>query len=118
MEVIHLKYPHQLQQRESMQPYSLALGFFDGVHRGHQAVIKAAKEEGNKRQIPTAVMTFDPHPSLVLGGRNEKVFILHSYSKNYSCLKNRVWIRFSLSTSLLILPNFHQRHLSIHLSVG
>lgn len=27
MEVIHLKYPHQLQQRESMQPYSLALGF-------------------------------------------------------------------------------------------
>ncbi len=76
MEVIHLKYPHQLQQRESMQPYSLAIGFFDGVHIGHQAVIEAAKNEGNKRQIPTAVMTFDPHPSLVLGGRNEKVFYI------------------------------------------
>ncbi|QDQ01778.1 riboflavin biosynthesis protein RibF [Lysinibacillus fusiformis] len=76
MEVIHLKYPHQLQQRESMQPYSLAIGFFDGVHIGHQAVIEAAKEEGNKRHIPTAVMTFDPHPSLVLGGRNEKVFYI------------------------------------------
>ncbi|MGN4126155.1 riboflavin biosynthesis protein RibF [Lysinibacillus sphaericus] len=76
MEVIHLKYPHQLQQRESMQPYSLAIGFFDGVHIGHQAVIEAAKKEGNKRQIPTAVMTFDPHPSLVLGGRNEKVFYI------------------------------------------
>jgi len=76
MEVIHLKYPHQLQQRESMQPYSLALGFFDGVHRGHQTVIKAAKEEGDKLQIPTAVMTFDPHPSVVLGGRNEKVFYI------------------------------------------
>lgn len=59
-----------------MQPYSLALGFFDGVHRGHQAVIKAAKEEGDKRDIQTAVMTFDPHPSLVLGGRNEKVFYI------------------------------------------
>ncbi|MGE6514421.1 riboflavin biosynthesis protein RibF [Lysinibacillus sphaericus] len=76
MEVIHLKYPHQLQQRESMQPYSLAIGFFDGVHIGHQSVIEAAKNEGNKRQIPTAVMTFDPHPSLVLGGRNEKVFYI------------------------------------------
>ena len=76
MEVIHLKYPHQLQQRESMQPYSLALGFFDGVHLGHQAVIATAKQEGDKRQIPTAVMTFDPHPSLVLGGRNEKVFYI------------------------------------------
>ncbi len=76
MEVIHLKYPHQLQQRESIQPYSLAIGFFDGVHIGHQAVIEAVKQEGGKRQIPTAVMTFDPHPSLVLGGRNEKVFYI------------------------------------------
>lgn len=117
MEVIHLKYPHQLQQRESMQPYSLALGFFDGVHRGHQAVIKTAKEEGNKRQIPTAVMTFDPHPSLVLGGRNEKVFILHSYNRNYSSLKNRVWIRCLLSISPLILLSFHQQHLLILLFV-
>ncbi|GLC87354.1 riboflavin biosynthesis protein RibF [Lysinibacillus piscis] len=76
MEVIHLKYPHQLQQKEGMQPYSLALGFFDGVHKGHQAVIKAAKKEGERLQIPTAVMTFDPHPSVVLGGRNEKVFYI------------------------------------------
>lgn len=76
MEVIHLKYPHQLQQRESMQPYSLALGFFDGVHLGHQAVIATAKQEGDKRKIPTAVMTFDPHPSVVLGGRNEKVIYI------------------------------------------
>ncbi|MEG0258596.1 MAG: riboflavin biosynthesis protein RibF [Lysinibacillus sp.] len=75
MKVIHLKYPHQLQQGD-LEGHSLAIGFFDGVHLGHQAVIEAAKQEGMKRQIPTAVMTFDPHPSVVLGGRNEKVFYI------------------------------------------
>lgn len=40
----------------------LALGNFDGVHRGHQAVISAALELGREAEAPTGVMTFDPHP--------------------------------------------------------
>lgn len=76
MKVIHLKYPHQLQTIDFKDKYSLAIGFFDGVHRGHQEVINTAKKEGEKRQLKTAVMTFDPHPSIVLGGRNEQVFYI------------------------------------------
>ncbi|MGH3011474.1 MAG: riboflavin biosynthesis protein RibF [Gaiellaceae bacterium] len=41
----------------------LALGTFDGVHRGHQAVIEAVKATG----LRSTVLTFDPHPRLVLG---------------------------------------------------
>lgn len=74
MDVIHLKYPHQLGSTEG--PYSLALGFFDGVHRGHQAVIKSAIATAKEKGYKSAVMTFDPHPSIVLGGRNEKVFYI------------------------------------------
>jgi riboflavin kinase / FMN adenylyltransferase len=74
MDVIHLKYPHQLEATEG--PYSLALGFFDGVHRGHQAVIKSAITTAKEKGYKSAVMTFDPHPSIVLGGRNEKVFYI------------------------------------------
>lgn len=76
MNVIHLKYPHQLAQEIEKQAYSLAIGFFDGVHKGHQAVIEAAKQKADQLNIKSAVMTFDPHPSIVLGRRNEKVFYI------------------------------------------
>jgi riboflavin kinase/FMN adenylyltransferase len=42
---------------------AVAIGVFDGVHRGHQAVLSAVVETG---LVPTAI-TFDPHPRLVLG---------------------------------------------------
>lgn len=45
------------------RPRAVAIGTFDGVHRGHQQVIAAAVETGF---CPT-VVTFDPHPRLVLG---------------------------------------------------
>ena len=74
MEVIHLKYPHQLTKNG--EPYSLAVGFFDGVHLGHQQVINTAISHAKNKGLKSAVMTFDPHPSIVLGGRNEKVFYI------------------------------------------
>jgi riboflavin kinase/FMN adenylyltransferase len=43
---------------------SVAVGTFDGVHRGHLQVIDAARKAG----LRTSVVTFDPHPRAVLGG--------------------------------------------------
>jgi riboflavin kinase/FMN adenylyltransferase len=43
---------------------AVAVGTFDGVHRGHLRVIEAAKKAG----LRTGVVTFDPHPRAVLGG--------------------------------------------------
>lgn len=40
----------------------VALGNFDGVHAGHQAVIGAAVAEARQRGVPALVATFDPHP--------------------------------------------------------
>lgn len=42
---------------------AVAIGTFDGVHRGHRAVIGAARESG----LRSTVVTFEPHPRLVLG---------------------------------------------------
>jgi riboflavin kinase/FMN adenylyltransferase len=50
-----------------MTDRSIALGTFDGVHRGHRRVIEAAKAAG----LPTTVVTFDPHPRIALGNRVE-----------------------------------------------
>lgn len=41
---------------------AVAIGAFDGVHRGHQAVIAKAKEAAERLGIPLAVVSFDPHP--------------------------------------------------------
>jgi len=40
----------------------LAIGNFDGVHRGHQAVLQAALDAGKTARAPAGVMTFEPHP--------------------------------------------------------
>ena len=39
-----------------------AIGNFDGVHKGHQVVIEAAKTHANLTGLPLAVITFSPHP--------------------------------------------------------
>ncbi len=39
-----------------------AVGAFDGVHRGHQAVIGAAREAAQRLSAPLAVVSFEPHP--------------------------------------------------------
>jgi riboflavin kinase/FMN adenylyltransferase len=41
---------------------SVALGNFDGVHRGHQALIAEAARAGARIGAPTGVVTFEPHP--------------------------------------------------------
>ena len=43
----------------------VALGNFDGVHRGHQAVLATARREAQRRGVPFAVVTFEPHPRSV-----------------------------------------------------
>jgi riboflavin kinase/FMN adenylyltransferase len=55
--------PTQLERR----PRAVAIGTFDGVHRGHRAVVRAAVDSG----LAPTVVTFDPHPRRVLGGSVE-----------------------------------------------
>jgi riboflavin kinase/FMN adenylyltransferase len=47
-------------------PLFLAIGVFDGVHLGHQAVISAATSHADAAEGTPVVMTFDPHPLKVL----------------------------------------------------
>ena len=44
----------------------VTIGFFDGVHLGHQAVIRSAQAWGERIGLPVAVVTFEPHPAQVL----------------------------------------------------
>ena len=44
------------------QPVALTIGNFDGVHRGHQAMLTRLIEAAEDLCLPPAVLTFDPHP--------------------------------------------------------
>jgi riboflavin kinase/FMN adenylyltransferase len=47
---------------------AVVIGNLDGVHRGHQAVLRQARTIAESRGLSTVVLTFDPHPSEVLRG--------------------------------------------------
>lgn len=64
MEVIHIHHPYKTTEIPEGDVV-LVLGFFDGVHRGHQKVIETARQEANNRGLKLAVMTFNHHPSVV-----------------------------------------------------
>lgn len=72
MKVLMIQHPHSLQKND-FPPLSVALGFFDGVHEGHKSVIQTAKKNADKHGVKSAVMTFDPHPSVVLSQEGEAV---------------------------------------------
>ena len=64
MKIVKLKEPYDKNAIVD-SPIVLALGFFDGVHRGHQEVIKRAIEKGKSLGVKVAVMTFDRHPKII-----------------------------------------------------
>ena len=41
---------------------ALTIGNFDGVHRGHQAMLALLRGEAQQRGVPSCVLTFEPHP--------------------------------------------------------
>ncbi|MBR7744888.1 bifunctional riboflavin kinase/FAD synthetase [Phycicoccus sp. BSK3Z-2] len=51
---------------EQLRPCVVTLGNFDGVHRGHKAVLAALAEVGARLDLPTVAVTFEPHPLAVL----------------------------------------------------
>lgn len=52
----------------AVRPTVLVLGNLDGVHLGHQAVLRQARALAAHEGLPVTVLTFDPHPSQVLRG--------------------------------------------------
>jgi riboflavin kinase/FMN adenylyltransferase len=60
--------PAQLER----QPRAVAIGTFDGVHRGHAAVVRATVDTG----LAATVVTFDPHPRIALGNQVDLITTL------------------------------------------
>lgn len=95
-----IKIHHPLDRRLIPNgPVVLAMGFFDGVHRGHQAVIKRAKEIADQQSLPLAVLTYSHAPSIVY----------HQYPDGFKYLtltKRKLALLKRLSVDLVYLVSF------------
>ena len=47
----------------------VTIGNFDGVHLGHKELIKKVKQRAEELTLPSIIITFDPHPLKVIGGK-------------------------------------------------
>lgn len=50
------------QVPDALRRCAVAIGNFDGFHRGHQHVFRTLKERARERGVPAVVLTFEPHP--------------------------------------------------------
>ena len=64
MQIIPIRHPYNSEQIPE-DDVVMVLGFFDGVHRGHQKVIETGKKIAIEKGLKLAVMTFNQHPSIV-----------------------------------------------------
>lgn len=78
----------------------VAIGSFDGVHRGHQALISCMRAEAQARGGESIVMTFEPHPRITLG-RAEGLKLLTSLDEK------RRFLEFYGIDNLIVIPFDH-----------
>lgn len=69
--MINLSYPLSLPN-ERQYDCVAAIGFFDGIHLGHKKVIEQAVQKAKDKGLKSAVITFHPHPLLVLRKSSER----------------------------------------------
>src|SRR5262245_45236211 len=68
MALTHLSWTEPLL--ESCRGGAVTVGNFDGVHRGHQAIIAELRGQGRRLGGPSIAVTFDPHPMQILRPRD------------------------------------------------
>ncbi|GGI41838.1 riboflavin biosynthesis protein RibF [Mammaliicoccus stepanovicii] len=86
MEVIEITHPIKSSQFVE-EDIALAIGFFDGIHIGHQEVLHKMKDVAKEKHLKKAVMTFDPHPSVVLNPEKKRTTYLTPISDKIDAIE-------------------------------
>jgi riboflavin kinase/FMN adenylyltransferase len=82
-------------------PIFLAIGVFDGVHRGHQAVISTSAAHARSTNGTPVVVTFDPHP--------EKVLRPHAAPHLLTATQHKIALIRNLGVAHLLVIDFNKK---------
>lgn len=122
-----MKLIHDLSQMPALEGSVVTDGMFDGVHLGHQRILRQVVQKAQELGLPSVVLTYWPHPRHVLGGKEARVSLLTtldekaeriaqqgidyllvlSFSKQFSQLSHEQFVRNILAEGL------HTRHLIV-----
>lgn len=106
------------QNPHRQQPQVVVIGNFDGVHLGHQALLRRAREWGEKKGLPPVVVTFDPHPLSVLRPPHLRLFDLEDQQAQFRThgMAGVVYLPFSRDFSQLSAAEFLEKVLGPELN--
>jgi len=104
----------------------LTIGSFDGVHMGHQHIIRSLVEKSRQNQCPAVVVTFFPHPQKVLGKIEEPFYLNTPEEKDElmqqlgvdSVLTIHFDLIFSKTTAADFMHMLHHQMAFSHLMIG
>lgn len=57
----------------NLGPSVVTIGVFDGVHKGHHAILRETVRQAKERGLSAVALTFDPHPAVVHGNRDVRL---------------------------------------------
>lgn len=110
MKVIHLSIDHFLNVEESV----CAIGFFDGLHLGHQQLLNEVENIAYKKGLKKAIMTFSKHPKQILC--KDDYCYLMSLTEKIKLLEQRGFdyfyiIDFDCSVAQLVPNDFLEKYI-------
>ncbi|WP_440895367.1 riboflavin biosynthesis protein RibF [Amphibacillus sp. Q70] len=85
MKIVELTYPHDYRPDVDEEAVC-AIGFFDGIHKGHQHVLQTAKDTAERLNKKLAVMTFTPHPLEILTNKKSNITYLTTFEQKKNIL--------------------------------
>ena len=85
-----MKIIKNLHDYSQKTPLALSIGMFDGVHHGHQTIIKNLNSAAQNKDLESAILTFWPHPRTVFNPNDDLKLLNTIEEKTYLLEKNKV----------------------------
>jgi riboflavin kinase/FMN adenylyltransferase len=83
------------------KPSCVAVGVFDGLHRGHQSVIKKVVSIAKRRQLQSVILTFFPHPDSIVNPEKKSPLLIS--------LKHRLNLIGAFSVDVCVVIRFNNK---------